>query len=70
MIAPTEEDREEGDNEVKRCLYMPTVGATEAFWRLYEFKLHTRFPSVYNLDIHLEDPQDMYFEDNTVIKKS
>ena len=48
---------------------MRTVGATIHLWRLYEFKLYTTCPSVYNLDIYLEDQQDMYFEDDLVIRK-
>ena len=47
---------------------MHTVRATTDFWRLYEFKVHNRCPSVYSLDIHLEDQQDIYFEDDTVIR--
>ena len=47
---------------------MRTVGATEAFWRFYEFPLHNRYPKVYSLDIHLEDCQQMYFEDTTILQ--
>ena len=44
---------------------MRTVGATDAFWRIYEFELHTRFPTVVSLAIHLEDEQNIYFKDDT-----
>ena len=69
VIASTEKEKEEEDeeNEVKRFLDMRTVGATEAFWRLYEFKLHTRCPCVYSLAIHLENQQEMYFENDTMV---
>ena len=57
VIASTEKEKEkeeeDKENEVNRFLDMRTVGATEAFWRLYEFKLHTRCPCVYSLAIHL-----------------
>ena len=46
---------------------MRTVGATEAFWRLYKFKLHTRCPCVYSLAIHLENQQEMYFENDNMV---
>ena len=31
------------------------MGATEACWRIFEYSLHERYPSVENLDIHLEE---------------
>ena len=52
-------------DEIRQYEDMRTVGATEAFWRLYKFDLHTRFPTVVSLDIHLEEEQLMFFEDNT-----
>ena len=72
MIASTEKEKEneeeDEENEVKMFLNMRTVGATEAFWRLYNFKLHTRCPCVYNLAIHLENQQEMYFENDTMVR--
>ena len=70
MIASTEKEKENEDeqNEVKRFLDMHTVGATEAFWRLYELKLRTRCLCVYSLAIHLENQQEMYFENDTMVR--
>ena len=48
---------------------MRTVGATEAFWRLYEFDLHNRYPTVVSLDIHLKNEQLMFFEGNTNLQE-
>ena len=62
-------ENEEAVNEVKVFEDMRTVGATEAFWRFYEFPLHTRYPKVYSLDIHLEDQQHIYFEDTTIMQQ-
>ena len=59
----------EAEDEVKVFEDMRTVGATEAFWRFYQFPLHTRYPKVYSLDIHLEDQQQIYFEDTTVMQE-
>ena len=61
-----------GTNEDEISYYedMRTVGATEAFWRIYEFELHTRFPTVVSLAIHLEDEQNIYFEDDTNLQQS
>ena len=41
---------------------MRTVGATEAFWRLYKFHLHNRYPTIVSFDIHLENEQLMFFQ--------
>ena len=40
-----------GANEDEISYYedMRTVGATEAFWMIYEFELHTKFPTVVSL---------------------
>ena len=61
-----------GTNEDEISYYedMRTVGATEAFWRIYEFDLHTRFPTVVSLAIHLEDEQNIYFEDDTNLQQN
>ena len=48
---------------------MRTVGAMEAFWRMYNFDLHTRFPSVMSLDIHLEEEQLIFFEPDTNLQQ-
>ena len=61
-----------GTNEDEISYYedMKTVGATEALWRIYEFELHTRFPTVVSLAIHLEDEQNIYFEDDTNLQQN
>ena len=41
------------------------MGATEAFWKIYEFPLHLQYAFVTSLPIHLEDNQQVYFDDNT-----
>ena len=38
------------------------------FGGFYEFPLHNRYPKVYSLDIHLEDCQQLYFEDTTILQ--
>ena len=39
------------------------MGASEAFWKIYEFPLHLRHPSVTSLPIHLENNQQVYFDE-------
>ena len=57
-------------DEIKQYEDMRTVGATEAFWRIYNFELHARFPTVVSLDIHLEDDQIMFFEDDADMQQA
>ena len=40
----------------------------EVFWRLYEYPLHTQYPKVYILDIHLDDQKQIYFEDGNIMQ--
>ena len=56
-------------DEISHFEDMRTVGATEAFWRLYEFDLHNRYPTVVSLDIHLENEQLMFFEGDTNLQE-
>ena len=39
------------------------MGALEAFWKIHEFPLHLWFPAVTSLTIHLEDFQQVNFDD-------
>ena len=57
-------------DEIKQYKDMRTVGATEAFWQIYNFELHARFPTVVSLNIHLEDEQIMFFEDDTDMQQA
>ena len=58
------------EDEISYYEDMRTVGATEAFWRICEFDLHTRFPTVVSLFIHLEDKQNICFENDTNLQQS
>ena len=57
------------EDEIRQYEDMRTVGATEAFWRMYNFDPHTRFPSVMSLDIHLEEEQLIFFEPDTNLQQ-
>lgn len=56
MIESTRIDEE----EISHHEDIGTVGPTEAFWRMYECDLHTRFPAVVSLVIHLEEEQTIF----------
>ena len=57
------------EDEIRHYEDMRTVGATEAFWRMYKFDLHARFPSVMSLDIHLEEEHLIFFEADTNLEE-
>ena len=61
MIGSTQKS----NDEVSHYEDLRTVGASEAFWKIYEFPLHLRYPTVTSLPIHLEDNQQVYFDDET-----
>ena len=43
---------------------MRTIGASEGLWRIYGFKLHERWPKCMSLSIHLDNQQQIYFQDD------
>ena len=53
------------NDEVSNYESLRTVGSSEAFWKIYEFPLHLMFLYVTSLPIHLEDIQQVYFDDET-----
>jgi len=40
------------------------IGPVEACWHLFEFPMHQELPSVYCLPVHLQNEQQVYFQDN------
>jgi len=40
------------------------IGPVEACWHLFEFPMHQELPSVYHLPVHLQNEQQVYFQDN------
>ena len=56
-------------NEVKEYQDLKSFGASEATWRLFEFPMSKRYPSVQKLPIHLKKEQPVYFhEDQSIIE--
>ena len=40
------------------------ISASEAFWRIYDFPIHDRYPPVMKLPCHLEDEQIVLFDED------
>ena len=56
------------NDEVGHYADLRTVGVMEAFWKIYEFPLHLRYPFVTILPINLEDDQQVYFDEDANLK--
>jgi ATP-dependent DNA helicase PIF1 len=50
-------------DEIEQFQDMRSIGASEACWRLLEFNLGDRYPSVQMLQVHLEHRQSVLFEE-------
>jgi hypothetical protein len=46
------------------------VSSNEAVWRIFEFSIHQRNPSVLHLVVHLENSQRVYFMSETTIDRA
>ena len=44
------------------------MGASKAFWKIYEFPLHLQYRTVTSLPINLQDNQQVYFDDDTELE--
>lgn len=42
------------------------ISTNEAFWRIYSFPIHERYPAVVHLAVHLKYGQRVYFTDANV----
>ena len=58
------------NDEIKNFVNARYIGSTEAAWRIFEFPLHERFPSVVQLAVHLENGQRVYFTEGTADERA
>ena len=49
------------NDEVERFVNARYVSSSEAYWRLYEFKILNKYPPVAKLPLHLQDEQTVLF---------
>nr|XP_017234917.1 PREDICTED: uncharacterized protein LOC108208855 isoform X2 [Daucus carota subsp. sativus] len=61
---PTATPRKVEYDEVKNYLSCRYLSAAEASWRIFGFPIHHREPYVQRLFFHLEDEQEVRFQDN------
>ena len=69
--ASTSRDTEPRDfDEVKQFQSGRYISSTEAAWKLFDFPIHERYPTVQHLSVHLENGQRVYFNDANVMNRS
>ncbi|XP_043467393.1 ATP-dependent DNA helicase pif1-like [Leptopilina heterotoma] len=55
-----------GNDEISMYQTGRYISTSEAFWRIFEFQIHERYPPVIQLDVHLENGQRVYFRPENV----
>ncbi|XP_076041898.1 uncharacterized protein LOC143025775 [Oratosquilla oratoria] len=70
----TKTEDNEPVNEIKNFRDARFVNANEATWKIFQFNIHSSYPAVCNLDLHLEGENDVFFEASTsqeaIVKKA
>ncbi|XP_076034571.1 uncharacterized protein LOC143021164 [Oratosquilla oratoria] len=70
----TKTEDNEPINEIKNFRDARFVNANEATWKIFQFNIHSSYPAVCNLDLHLEGENDVFFEASTsqeaIVKKA
>ena len=56
------EKKDISNDEVERFVNARYISASQAYWRLYEFRISERYPPVEKLPLHLENEQTVYFQ--------
>lgn len=57
---------ENPNDEIEKYLNGRYISTSEAMWRLLDFNIHKRYPTVLHLAVHLENGQRVYFSSNTL----
>ena len=63
MVATVEEGQQR--DEIKQYVDLRSVGSSEAAWHLVAFPIAKRYPPVQTLRVHLEDQQQVVFDEGT-----
>ena len=57
-------------NEVKEFEDLQSFGAAEACWRIFEFEMSDRYPSVKRLPVHLQNQQPVFIFEYTSLPEA
>lgn len=56
------QERDITNDEIERFLNARYISASEAYWRIFEFKIQYKYPPVAKLPVHLQDEQVVVFQ--------
>ena len=56
-------------DEITRFQMGRYISTNEAFWRIFKFDVHDRFPAVVHLSVHLENGQRVVFTPQNVVQR-
>ena len=54
------------EDEVRKFLMGRYISSNEAVWRILNFQIHERYPTVVHLSVHLENGQRVYFNQENI----
>ena len=57
-------------DEISKYLSGRYISSNEAFWRIFNFDIHQRYPIVVNMPVHLENGQRVYFNNQNAHSKA
>lgn len=60
---------ESDHDEIKKYLECTYISGHDACWRIFQFEMHYRYPSVERLPFHLENEQQVIFPDSADLRK-
>ena len=60
------EGNQENPDEVQKFLMGRYISSNEAVWRILNFQIHERYPTVVHLSVHLENGQRVYFNQENI----
>ncbi|XP_074265342.1 uncharacterized protein LOC141587773 [Silene latifolia] len=61
--------KEDTNDEIKAYMDCRYLSASEAAWRIFEFDIQERYPSVMRLPVHLEGEQAVVIKDSDVLEE-
>ena len=55
-------------DEIQEHIDMRYCGSSEACWHIFSIAIHDRYPAVIALRVHLEEQQQIYFDESTELE--
>ena len=65
-VLAAQPSRDNGVDEIAEYQAGRYISSNEAAWWIFRFPIHERHPTVMHLDVHLENGQRVYFNENNL----